>query len=68
MYPFSTLKVINKSISPIAVTISGFIIGRLFTCCMVSLTIFRDLLNPIAVMVPTIVDTKVAIKATLNVV
>ena len=67
-YPFSTLKVMNSSISPMAVTISGFISGRLFTCSITSRTIFLDLLSPIAEIVPTTVETAVARTAMLNVV
>ena len=66
--PFVTLNVINKSISPIAVTISGFISGRLFTCSIRSRTIFFDLLSPIAAIVPTTVEIAVATIATPKVV
>ena len=51
-----------------AVTISGFISGRLFTCSITSRTTFLDLLKPMAAMVPTTVETAVAIKATPKVV
>ena len=67
-YPFSTWKVINSSINPIAVTISGFIIGRLSTCSMILRMIFLELLSPIAAIVPTNVEISVASIATLNVV
>ena len=53
---------------PIAVTISGFIIGRLLTCSISLWIIFFDLERPIAEIVPTIVETAVAISAMLNVV
>ena len=67
-YPFSTRKVIKSSMKPMAVTISGFIMGRLLTCSTRSRTIFLDLLNPMAEMVPTTVEIRVAISATLKVV
>ena len=67
-YPFSTWKVINSSINPIAVTISGFIIGRLSTCSMILRRTFLELLSPIAAIVPTTVEISVASTATLNVV
>ena len=59
---------INSNIKPMAVTISGFIIGKLFTCSIRSRTTFRDLLSPMAEIVPTTVETTVAINATPKVV
>jgi hypothetical protein len=50
----------NKIISPIAVTISGFIIGRLFTLIIISFNILRFLDKPIEVSVPRIVAIMVA--------
>ena len=58
----------NSSIKPIAVTISGFIIGRLLTCSIRFCTIFFDFDRPIAEIVPTTVEIAVAIRAILNVV
>ena len=57
------LKVEKNSISPIAVTISGFSIGRLFTWVTTSLTTLFDLLRPMEATVPTTVETAVAITA-----
>ena len=51
-----------------AVTISGFIMGRLFTCSMIFRTIFLELESPMAATVPTTVETSVAMMATLKVV
>ena len=51
-----------------AVTISGFIRGKLFTCAIKSRMIFLELLKPIAAIVPTMVETAVAINATPKVV
>ena len=51
-----------------AVTISGFITGRLLTCSIKSRMIFFDLLSPMAVIVPTTVEIRVAMRATLKVV
>ncbi|MPN14059.1 hypothetical protein SDC9_161385 [bioreactor metagenome] len=54
----------EKSISrPIAVTISGFIIGRLFTCSTIPLIILFVFERLIAVIVPTIVEITVDITA-----
>ena len=63
--PFSILKVIKNNINPIAVTISGFIKGKSLICIIKSCTIFFDLESPIALIVPTIVETTVAIIATI---
>ena len=51
-----------------AVTISGFIIGKLFTCSIISRTIFFDLLRPMAAIVPATVEMSVAKSAMENVV
>lgn len=64
-YPRSSLIDVNKIISPIAVTISGFIIGILLTFKSHSLRIFLLLESPIAVIVPRTVDIIVAITAIL---
>ena len=61
--PVLILREENSNINPIAVTISGFNIGRLFTCVTISFTIFLDFDKPIAVIVPTNVDTIVAMTA-----
>src|SRR5690554_3254419 len=46
-----------------AVTISGFIIGKLLICNIVFLTNFFECTKPMAVKVPAIVDTTVEISA-----
>ena len=56
----------NKSIHPIAVTISGFIIGKLLTFSKYSFKNFLDLLRPMAVIVPKIVDINVESRATVR--
>ena len=58
--PFFAPKALKNIRRPIAVTISGFIIGRLFICSTVFLSIGFDLDRPIDVIVPTIVDIIVA--------
>ena len=58
-YPFSILTNENNNINAIPVTISGFIIGRLFTCKTIFLKIGFDFEIPIAVIVPNIVDITV---------
>ena len=63
MKPVLIFNEVNRSIKPIAVTISGFIIGRLLICSVSSLTIRLDLDRPMAAIVPTIVETTVAITA-----
>ena len=63
IYPRSILADVNKIIKPIAVTISGFIIGILFTFNSHSRSTFLLFESPIAVIVPRIVDINVAIKA-----
>jgi hypothetical protein len=50
----------NRIIRPMAVTISGFIIGILFIFKITSFSIFRLLDNPIAVKVPSMVAMIVA--------
>ena len=67
-YPFSTWNVMNNNMNPIAVTISGFMIGRLFACSIRSRISFFDLLTPIAAIVPATVEINVASSAILNVV
>ena len=57
----------NSSISPIAVTISGFITGRLLTSSTRVRTTRLAFDRPMAAMVPTTVDTTVAITATSTV-
>ena len=63
--PFSILNVIKNNIKPIAVTISGFIKGKSLICIIKSCTIFFDLERPIALIVPTTVETTVAMIATI---
>ena len=53
----------NKIIKPIAVTISGFIIGMLLTFKIISFNTFLLLDKPMAVMVPKIVEINVAKRA-----
>ena len=61
--PFSMCSALKNIRRPIAVTISGFIIGSSLTCSTQLLRIRLDFERPMAVSVPTIVDTRVAIKA-----
>ena len=58
----------NNNINPIAVTISGFIIGKSFNCKTKLFKNFRLFDNPIALIVPNKVATSVAIKAIVIVV
>ena len=62
-YPFRNPREENKSIRLMAVTISGFRIGILLIFKSSSLITFFDLDKPIAVMVPSIVETMVAMIA-----
>ena len=65
--PFSSPSILKNINSPIAVTISGLVNGRLFTCSMVPRTSLRQLDNPMAAMVPTTVEIAVAISAMMMV-
>ena len=60
--------VIKNNINPIAVTISGFMIGKSLTCIIRSCTIFLDFDKPIALIVPIIVEIIVAKIATIIVI
>ena len=59
-YPFRKPSEENRSISPIAVTISGFKMGRLLIFKSVSFNTFRDLESPMAVIVQRTVEITVA--------
>ena len=61
--PFSICSALKNIKSPMAVTISGFIIGSSLTCSTQLLRIRFDFERPMAVSVPTMVDTTVAITA-----
>ena len=65
-YPFRNPMEENRSISPMAVTISGFKIGRLLIFNRSSFTTFLDLERPIAVIVPIMVEITVARIATVR--
>ena len=58
--PFFTPSILKNINNPIAVTMSGLLIGRLFTCSIVPRTSLRQLESPIAAMVPTTVEITVA--------
>ena len=62
--PFLTPNALKNIRSPIAVTISGFIIGRSFTLSTIALTTLLLFESPIAVIVPTNVEITVASTAT----
>ena len=66
--PRSTPIVMKKSMRPMAVTISGFMIGKSLICSTRSFTTLRDLESPTAAKVPVTVDTTVAMTATRTVV
>ena len=65
-YPLPIRSDVNKIISPIAVTMSGFIIGILLIFNIQSFTTFLLFESPIAVIVPSTVETNVAIMAILS--
>lgn len=56
----------NSSIRPIAVTISGFRIGKLLMVRTISFSTFLDFESPMAVMVPSTVEITVARIATVT--
>ena len=58
--PFRTERMLKNIKSEIAVTISGFITGRSFTRSTIVCKTFLHLERPMAVTVPTTVDTTVA--------
>ena len=53
----------NSSISPMAVTISGFMIGKSFSCSTALRSTLRQRERPMALIVPNSVETMVAISA-----
>ena len=58
----------KRSMRPMAVTISGFMTGRLLTSRTMLRRILFALLRPMAATVPTTVETTVATTATISVV
>ena len=61
--PRSMWNVMNSSINPMAVTISGFMIGKSFSCSTAFLSTLRQRDRPMALIVPSSVETRVAISA-----
>ena len=57
----------KRSISPMAVTMSGFITGRLLISSTMFFSSFLDFERPMAAIVPTMVETTVAMTATRTV-
>ena len=65
--PFLTVSTLKNIRSEIAVTISGFITGRSLMRSTIFCTTLRDFERPMAVIVPTTVETTVAIRAMMTV-
>ena len=58
--PFLTVRTLKNTRSEMAVTISGFITGRSLMRSTIFCTTLRDFERPMAVIVPTTVETTVA--------